>query len=85
MTKSKQNTACYLIIDTNNLYYIRKYLSKVQEVTSINQNTLSKHFNNSNEPYKNDKFEVIKVQNVDLDSNNKGNKYNFSNSSQEYE
>lgn len=79
------NKPIYLIIDSQNKYYIRKYLSKVQELTNIKQNTLSKHFNNHNIEYKNDSWKIIIVRNVDLTSNSRGNKYNFINSHQEWE
>lgn len=79
------NKVVYLVIDNKNIKYIRKYLAKVEELTSIKQNTLSKHFNNGNSVYKNDNFEVIKIINVDLSSNSRGNKYNFIKSLQEWE
>jgi hypothetical protein len=79
------NKPIYLIIDRQKKYYIRKYLSKVEELTNIRQNTLSKHFNNSNLEYKNDNWHVIIVRNVDLTSNSRGNTHNFINSHQEWE
>ena len=75
----------YVIISKENQYFIRKYLPKVEKLTNIKQNTLSKHFSTHNTSYKNNNWEVIKVVNVDLDSFNIGNKHNFINSKQEYE
>jgi hypothetical protein len=79
------NKPIYLIIDTNNIKYIRKYLPKVETLTNIKQNTLSKHFSKGFFSYKNDNWEVIRINNVDLTSNSKGNKYNFINSGQEWD
>lgn len=79
------NKPIYLIIDTNNKHYIRKYLSKVESLTSIKQNTLSKHFSLSNNEYKNENWQVIKVINVDLTSDSRGNRHNFIKSVQEWE
>ena len=77
------NKPIYLIIDSKNIKYIRKYLPKVEELTNIKQNTLSKHFNKYNTSYKNDKWEVFKITNVDLTSNSRGNTQNFINSKRE--
>ena len=67
----------YVIISANEEVFIRKFLSKVENLTGIGQNTLSKHFSIKKTPYKNDKYTVFKTNNVDLKSFNKGNKYNF--------
>ena len=80
-----KNKPIYLIIDKENHYFVRKYLPKVEKLTNIKQNTLSKHFSKFKTSYKNDNWEVIKVTNVDLNSFNVGNKYNFINSNQEYD
>lgn len=72
-----QNKPIYLIISSTNVKYIRKYLPKVENLTSIKQNTLSKHFSKCKTSYKNDNWEVFKINNVDLTSNCNGNKYNF--------
>ena len=79
------NKSIYLIIDSQNRYYIRKYLSKVEHLTNVKQNTLSKHFNNNNLEYKNDKWHIIIIRNVDLTSNSSGNKHNFINSVRDWE
>ena len=80
-----QNKPIYLIISSTNVKYIRKYLSKVEDLTSISQNKLSKHFSKGFTSYKNDNWEVFRITNVDLTSNCSGNKYNFLNSVQEWD
>ena len=80
-----QNKPIYLIISSTNVKYIRKYLPKVENLTSIKQNTLSKHFNKGFASYKNDNWEVFRINNVDLTSNCSGNKHNFINSGQEWD
>lgn len=77
MTKSKQMQCYYVIINTNGEVFIRKFLSKVEDLTNIAQNTISKHFSINKIPYKNDNYTIFKTSNVDLKSFNKGNKYNF--------
>lgn len=77
MRKSKQIEYYYVIIDTKGEVYIRKFLSKVENLTGIAQNTVSKHFSINKTPYKNDNWTIFKTSNVDLKSFNKGNKYNF--------
>lgn len=77
MKKSYRIEYYYVIFDDKESIFIRKYLSKVEDLTSIAQNTLSKHFSTNKTPYKNDKWEVFKTSNVDLKSFNGGNKYNF--------
>jgi DNA-binding phage protein len=67
----------YVIISSNEEVFIRKYLSKVENLTGIAQNTLSKHFSINKQPYINNKWSIFKTSNVDLKSFNKGNKYNF--------
>lgn len=79
------NKPIYLIIDTKNIKYIRKYLAKVESLTNIKQNTLSKHFSKYSSSYKSDNFEVFKIINVDLSSDRRGNEYNFINAVQEWE
>lgn len=80
-----QNKPIYLIIDSTNVKYIRRYLPKVESLTNIKQNTLSKHFSKYKTSYKNDNWEVFRIDNVDLTSDYSGNKYNFINSVQEWE
>lgn len=80
-----QNKPIYLIISSINVKYIRKYLPKVENLTSIKQNTLSKHFSKGFLSYKNDDWEVFRIINVDLTSNCSGNKHNFINSRQEWD
>ena len=77
MTKRKQIQYYYVIINTNNEVFIRKFLSKAESLTTIAQNTLSKHFSINKIPYKNDNYTIFKTSNVDLKSFNKGNKHNF--------
>jgi len=77
MKKSIQIKYYYVIINQNNEVFIRKFLSKVESLTNIAQNTLSKHFSIYKTPYKNNNFTIFKTSNVDLKSFNKGNKYNF--------
>ena len=77
MRKSKQIEYYYVIFDSKEGVFIRKFLSKVESVTSIAQNTLSKHFSKNKTPYKNNNFTIFKTSNVDLKSFNKGNTYNF--------
>lgn len=79
MTKSRQTRYFYVIINPNNVVFIRKFLSKVESLTNIAQNTLSKHFSINEKPYKTEKWTVFKTSNVDLKSFNKGNKDNFIN------
>lgn len=67
----------YIIIDQDNKVKTRRFLSKVQISTGINQKTLSKHFNRSNEPYKNNEYTVYKSTDNDLKSFNRGNIDNF--------
>jgi len=77
MRKSKQIEYFYVIFDSKEGVFIRKFLSKVESLTNIAQNTLSKHFSKNKTPYKNNNFTIFKTSNVDLKSFNKGNKYNF--------
>lgn len=77
MRKSKQIEYYYVIIDAKGDVFIRKFLSKVESLTTIAQNTLSKHFSINKTPYKNDNYTIFKTSNVDLKSFNKGNKHNF--------
>lgn len=70
----------YIIIAAENKTYIRKYLSKVEELTNINSKTLSKHFNTYKTPYEKKGFTVYKTRDVDLKSNNRGNSNNLSSS-----
>ena len=79
MTKTKQVQNYYVIISTKDEVFIRKFLSKVEILTGIAQNTLSKHFSINKKPYVNNNYTVFKTSNVDLKSFNKGNKYNFIN------
>lgn len=73
MRKSKQIEYYYIIIDAKEQVYIRKFLSKVESLTGIAQNTLSKHYSVNKTPYKNDNYTIFKTSNVDLKSFNKGN------------
>ena len=67
MTKKKtETTVIYIIFDSQNNVYARKYLSKVENLTGILKTTLSKHFNNSSKPYEKSSFKVYKCNNVDL-------------------
>ena len=67
MRKKKTETkVIYIIFDNENNIYARKYLSKVQELTQINKDTLSKHFNKHNSPYNKGNYKVYKCENVDL-------------------
>ena len=67
MTKKKtETTVIYIIFDSQNNVYARKYLSKVENLTGILKTTLSKHFNNSSKPYEKGSFKVYKCNNVDL-------------------
>ncbi len=50
----------------NNNISVIKYLSKVENLTSILKTTLSKHFSKCKEPYKNNQYTVHKCINVDL-------------------
>ena len=67
----------YVILDSKDNVYVQKYLSKVENLTSIAQNTLSKHFSKHKTPYKNEFWTVCKTNNVDLKSFNRGNVNNF--------
>ena len=73
MRKSKQIKHYYVIISTKNEVFIRKFLSKVESLTQIAQNTLSKHYSMNKTPYTNDNYTIFKTSNVDLKSFNKGN------------
>jgi hypothetical protein len=67
MRKKKQETrVLYVIFDANNNVSVIKYLSKVENLTSILKTTLSKHFSKCKEPYKNNQYTVHKCINVDL-------------------
>jgi hypothetical protein len=67
MKKKKQETrVLYVIFDANNNVSVIKYLSKVENLTSILKTTLSKHFSKYKEPYKNNQYTVHKCINVDL-------------------
>ncbi len=77
MRKSRQIEYYYVIFNDKEQIFIRKYLSKVESLTGIAQNTLSKHYSVNKTPYKNDKWKVFKTSNVDLKSFNKGNKDNL--------
>lgn len=73
MRKSKQIEYYYVIVDAKEQVFIRKFLSKVESLTQIAQNTLSKHYSVNKTPYKNDNYTIFKTSNVDLKSFNKGN------------
>lgn len=77
MRKSKQIEHYYVVINTKNEVFIRKFLSKVESLTGIAQNTLSKHYSVNKTPYTNNEYTIFKTSNVDLKSFNKGNKYNL--------
>lgn len=67
MRKNKAETkVLYIVFDSQNNIYVRKYLSKVESLTGILKTTLSKHFNNSNNPYEKRGFKVYKCSNIDL-------------------
>ena len=67
MAKKKAETkVIYIIFDSQNNVYARKYLSKVESLTGILKTTLSKHFNNSNKEYIKGDYRVFKSTNVDL-------------------
>lgn len=67
MAKKKAETkVIYIIFDSKNNIYARKYLSKVENLTGILKTTLSKHFNSSNKPYEKGSFKVYKCNDVDL-------------------
>ena len=67
MRKKKAETrVLYVIFGAENKITVRKYLSKVENLTGILKTTLSKHFSKYKEPYKNDKYIVYKCDNVDL-------------------
>lgn len=67
MTKKKAETkVIYIIFDSQNNIYARKYLSKVESLTGILKTTLSKHFNNSDKSYEKSNYKVYKCNNVDL-------------------
>ena len=79
MAKRKQtHLEYYVIFDDQERVYIRKYLSKVQELTNFDSRTLSKHFSRTNKPYIKGGFTVHKTKNVDLKSYNSGNMDNLS-------
>lgn len=64
--KKKETTQLYLIIDSENNLYIRKYLIQVEALTGLLVNTLSKYFKKNKKPYIKGAFTIHKVQNVDL-------------------
>ena len=67
MRKRKAETKIiYIIFDSQNNVYARKYLSKVESLTGILKTTLSKHFNSGSKPYEKGKWKVYKCTNVDL-------------------
>jgi len=67
MAKKKTETkVIYIIFDSQNNVYARKYLSKVESLTGILKTTLSKHFNNSSKPYEKGNYKVYKCNDVDL-------------------
>ncbi len=66
MTKQTNTRALYIVISSENTYFAYRYLSKVENKTGINRNTLAQHFSRHKKPYINDKYTVIKVYNVDL-------------------
>ena len=67
MRKKKAETrVLYVIFGAENKITVRKYLSKVENLTGILKTTLSKHFNKHKEPYKNNQYVVYKCDNVDL-------------------
>jgi len=80
MKKSKKIPNYYVIINENQDVFIRKFLSKVENLTGVAQNTISKHFSKNTKPYSNGKFTIMKTTNADFKSFNKGNIDNFSNS-----
>lgn len=80
MKNKSKHLDYYVIFKDNNTVAIRKYLSKVEELTGIRSATLSKHFSRSKNPYSYEGFEVYKTRNVDLKSYNKGNSDNLSSS-----
>jgi hypothetical protein len=77
MRKSKRIEYYYVIICKNEGVFIRKFLSKVESLTQIAQNTLAKHFSKNKTPYTKDNYTIFKTSNVDLKSFNRGNKSNF--------
>ncbi len=72
-TKRAETRELYIVIDKENRYYIRKYLSKVEELTGILKATLSKHFNRHKKEYVSEGFIVHKCSNVDLKGHYKNN------------
>jgi hypothetical protein len=76
----KKELILYVILDKKDNIYVQKYLSKVENLTSVAQNTLSKHFSKYKQPYKNESWTICKTNNVDLRSFNRGNADNFINS-----
>lgn len=77
MKKSYQTEYYYICFNQKEEVFIRKYLSKIEYLTNIAQNTLSKHFSVNKTPYKNDNWTIYKTSNVDFKSFNKGNKDNL--------
>jgi len=77
MKKSYRTEYYYVCFNDKEQLFIRKFLSKVEDLTNIAQNTLSKHFSVSKSPYKNEIWTIYKTSNIDFKSFNKGNKYNL--------
>lgn len=77
MKKSYKIEYYYVCFNDKEQLFIRKFLSKVEDLTNIAQNTLSKHFSVNKTPYKKDIWTVYRTTNVDLKSFNSGNKYNL--------
>ena len=70
-------TTIYVIFKDEKEIFIRKYLSKVEKIVPVSAKYLSNYFNKTNEPYKKNNYTIYKCKNVDLSSNNRGNKLNF--------
>lgn len=74
MAKKKvEAKVLYIIIDNENNVIVRKYLSKVEDLTGILKTTLSKHFNNFKVPYIKSGYTIHKSINVDLKGYYKNN------------
>lgn len=64
--KKNEITQVFIIIEGENKFYIRKYLTKTAKIVGVQPNTISKWFMETDEPYKRGDFKVIKCKNVDL-------------------
>jgi len=72
-TKTKPTKELFIIYRGETPPIIRKYLSQVEEITSINANTLSKWFSKHTKDYVKEDIRVTKCRNVDLKGNYRNN------------